>query len=481
MGSHYGSLLDQVRFTTMTRKRASHEKADALIMFGVTGDLVKRRLFPALYELEEDGDLDIPIIGVSRSSDDDEALRRRARASLEFVGKDIDEEVFARLSDRLCHVPGDYRDPETFVRIAEKAADRTCTVSYLAIPPELFDDVVRGLAAVGLHERGRVVVEKPFGRDTKSAQELNEIIHRHYPEDRVYRIDHFLGKEALQNLMVFRFSNTMLEPIWNRHYIRGVQVTLAEDFGVEGRGAFYEQVGAMRDVVQNHLLVLVSLLAMEPPVSDAPDALRDERVKVLEAIRSLSASDVVTGQYSGYRDEPGVSPDSTTETYFASQLEIDSWRWAGVPWIIRAGKGLDMTVTEAVVEFLRPPRLYFTDEIHAPGPNRLVFRSKPQDRIVLEMQAKRPGPRIVSEPVNLELEYEEHRGEAQDAYHRLLGDALKGDQSLFARVDGVMEAWRIVQPVIDSFPEPYEYERGSSGPKEADDLLTPDWEWLSRS
>jgi glucose-6-phosphate 1-dehydrogenase len=465
----------------MTRRRAPHEKADALIMFGVTGDLAKRRLFPALYELEEDGDLDIPIIGVSRSSDDDEALRRRARASLEFVGKDIDEAVFARLAARLCHVPGDYRDPETFKRIAEKAGERMCTVSYLAIPPELFDDVVRGLASAGLNQAGRVVVEKPFGRDTKSAQALNEIIHRHYPEERVYRIDHFLGKEALQNLMVFRFSNTMLEPIWNRHYIRGVQVTLSEDFGVEGRGAFYEEVGAMRDVVQNHLLVLVALLAMEPPVSDAPDALRDERVKVLEATRSLTPGDVVTGQYSGYRKEPGVSPDSTTETFFASRLEIDSWRWAGVPWIIRAGKGLGTTVTEAVVEFLRPPRLYFTDEIHAPGPNRLVFRSKPADRIVMEMQAKKPGPEIVSEPVSLVLEYGEHRGEVQDAYHRLLGDALKGDQSLFARVDGVMEAWRIVQPIIDAIPEPHQYERGSAGPKQADDLLGPDWEWLTGS
>jgi glucose-6-phosphate 1-dehydrogenase len=450
-------------------------------MFGVTGDLAKRRLFPALYELEEDGDLDIPVIGVSRSTDDDEALRRRARASLEFVGKEIDEAVFARLAARLSHVPGDYRDPETFARIAEKAGSRSCTVTYLAIPPELFDDVIRGLAAAGLHERGRVVVEKPFGRDTKSAQELNEIIHGHYPEERVYRIDHFLGKEALQNLMVFRFSNTMLEPIWNRHYIRGVQVTLAEDFGVEGRGAFYEQVGAMRDVVQNHLLVLVSLLAMEPPVSDAPDALRDERVKVLEAIRSLSPDDVVMGQYEGYRSEPGVSPDSMTETYFASRLEIDSWRWAGVPWMIRAGKGLGTTVTEAVVEFLRPPRLYFTDEIHAPGPNRIVFRSKPQDRIVLEMQAKRPGPAIVSEPVNLMLEYGEHRGEAQDAYHRLLGDALKGDQSLFARVDGVMEAWRIVQPILDASPDPHEYKRGSIGPKEADELVARDWQWLTGS
>lgn len=448
-------------------------------MFGVTGDLAKRRLFPALYELEEDGALSIPVIGVSRREDDDDVLRQRARESLEFAGVDIDERVFARLAASLTHVSGDYRDPETFRRIGEKVGDRMCTVSYLAIPPELFDDVVEGLAAAGLNAAGRVVVEKPFGRDSASAEELNEIIHRHYPEERVYRIDHFLGKEALQNLMVFRFSNTLLEPIWNRHYIRGVQVTLAEDFGVEGRGAFYDSVGAMRDVFQNHLLVLVSLLAMEPPVSDAPDALRNERVKVMEATGALGLGDVVMGQYSGYRDEDGVKPDSLTDTYFATHLEIDSWRWADVPWIIRAGKGMGTTVTEAVVEFQRPPRLYFNDEIHTPGPNRLVFRSKPQDRIVLEMQAKRPGPEIVSEPVSLPLENGQDRGEGQDAYHRLLGDALRGDQSLFARVDSVMEAWRIVQPIIDGSPEPYPYQRGSMGPEQADRLLGPDWEWLS--
>ncbi|HEX6219872.1 MAG TPA: glucose-6-phosphate dehydrogenase, partial [Acidimicrobiia bacterium] len=293
-------------------------------------------------------------------------------------------------------------------------------------------------------------------------------------------IDHFLGKEALQNLMVFRFSNTMLEPIWNRHYIRGVQITMAEAFGVEGRGAFYDSVGAMRDVVQNHLLVLISLLAMEPPVSDRPDALRDERVKVLEATKPLQTEDMVVGQYEGYLNEPGVASDSSTETYFAARLEIDSWRWAGVPWLIRAGKGLDTTVTEAVVEFVRPPRMFFADEDSAPNPNRLVFRSKPHDRISLAMQAKKAGPKIVSEPVELVLDYGRTRAEAQDAYHRLLGDALRGDQSLFARVDGVMEAWRIVQPVVDAILEPETYTRGSAGPVAAESLVSPDWEWLTR-
>jgi glucose-6-phosphate 1-dehydrogenase len=284
----------------------------------------------------------------------------------------------------------------------------------------------------------------------------------------------------VQNLMVFRFSNTILEPIWNRHFVRGIQVTLAEEFGVEGRGAFYDSVGALRDVVQNHLLVLVSLLAMEPPVSDQPDALRDERVKVLEAAKPIAPEDAVMGQYEGYRQEPGVDPESRTETFFAARLEIDSWRWAGVPWILRAGKGMGTTVTEAVVEFNRPPRLYFADELHAPGPNRIVFRSKPQDRIVMEMQAKRPGPKIVSEPVSLTLEYQADRGEAQEAYHRLLGDALKGDQALFSRVDAVMEAWRIVQPVLDAGLEPHLYRRGSMGPEAADRLLGLDWEWLTR-
>lgn len=454
--------------------------ADALILFGATGDLTRRRLIPALYELAEDGELDMPVLGVSRRDIGDKGFRDLAATALAEANVDVDESVLSGLLANLSYVQGDYRDPATFERIGEHMGDRACTVSFLAIPPDLFDDVIRGLASADLNHLGRVVVEKPFGRDTKSAQKLNEIIHRHYPEERVYRIDHFLGKEALQNLMVFRFSNTMLEPIWNRHFIRGVQITMAEDFGVEGRGAFYDSVGAMRDVVQNHLLVLMSLLAMEPPVSDRPDSLRDERVKVLEATKTFRPEDVVLGQYDGYLDERGVAEGSTTETYFAARLEIDSWRWAGVPWVIRAGKGLDTTITEAVVEFVRPPRMFFADEDSAPGPNRLVFESKPQNRIRLAMQAKRPGPRIVSEPVELVMDYGKSRAEAQDAYHRLLGDALRGDQSLFARVDGVMEAWRIVQPIVDADLEPAVYPRGSPGPTAADNLVAPDWEWLTR-
>jgi glucose-6-phosphate 1-dehydrogenase len=457
----------------------THARADALILFGVTGDLARRRLFPALYSLAEDGVLDIPVIGISRSEENSDSLRKRARAAVEESAMDIDEAVFDRFASSLSHVPGDYRDESTYESIKEHVGDRFCTVSYLAIPPGLFDDVIKGLASVDMHHAGRVVVEKPFGRDARSARELSEIIHRHYPEERVYRIDHFLGKEALQNLMVFRFSNTMLEPIWNRHYIRGVQITMSEDFGMEGRGSFYDSVGAMRDVVQNHLLVMVSLLAMEPPVSDDPDALRDERVKVLRAMESLDRDQVVTGQYAGYLDEPGVEEGSKTETYFAARLEIDSWRWAGVPWVVRTGKLLNRTVTEAVVEFQRPPRLLFSDEAAAPGPNRLYFQSKPTDSIVMSVQSKKPGPEIVSQPVAFDIDYGEHRDEAPDAYERLLGDALRGDQSLFARVDGVMEAWRIVSPLIDSPPEPFAYEPGSRGPVEADRLVDHDWQWLT--
>ena len=452
--------------------------ADALILFGISGDLARKRLFSALYNLTAAGRLDMPVVGVASSDWDDEMLRRRAREALEAGGEPIDEEVFGRLAANLSYVVGDYRERAVYAAIASRIEDRSCTVSYLAIPPSLFDNVIEGLASVGLNRAGRLVLEKPFGRDTASARELNEIVHRHFPEDRVYRIDHFLGKEAVQNLMIFRFANTVLEPVWNRHYVRGVQITLAEDFGVEGRGAFYDSVGALRDVVQNHLLQVLSLLAMEPPVSDHPDALRDERVKVLRAIRQLTPDDIVRGQYHGYRDEPGVAPDSDTETFAAVRLEVDSWRWAGVPWIIRAGKGLWSTLTEATVEFERPPRPLFADAACRPGPNRLTFRTTPDDRIVLSMQAKVPGPAMVSGPTELHLSH--HRSPGREAYDRLLGDALRGDPALFARQDGVMEAWQVVQRVLTEHPPALPYARGTRGPEAADALLGPDWDWIAR-
>ncbi len=455
-------------------------QAGVFILFGASGDLARRRLFPALYELEAAGELDIPVLGVGRTEGDDAALRDWATDALAGALEDIDKKILNRLLQRLSYVSGDYRDGSTFDEIKRRVGDRHCAVAYLAIPPDLFDDVIEGLGKIGFNDEGRVVVEKPFGRDLESAEELNEIIHRHYPEDRVYRIDHFLGKEALQNLMVYRFANTILEPIWNRHYISGVQITMAESFGVEDRGNFYDSVGALRDVVQNHLLVLISLLAMEPPVSDRPDALRDERVKVLSAIKPLDKANVIRARYNGYLDEPGVAADSNTETYFAGRFEIDSWRWAGVPWIVRTGKGLASTVTEAVVEFNRPPRLLFAEASAVPGPNRLAFMSKPDDRITMSMQAKRPGSEMVSGPVDLALDNVASQGDGQDAYHRLLGDALRGDQSLFAREDGVMEAWRIVQPVLENDEPVLSYERGSWGPEDADVLLGADWEWITR-
>ncbi len=457
----------------------SERRADALILFGISGDLARKRLFSSLYALTAAGELDMPVIGVASSDWDDAGLRRHVQATLEAGPTEIDSEVLARLTENLCYVAGDYRDSGTYEGIAKRLGGRDCSVAYLAIPPDLFDDVVEGLTARGLGRDGRLVLEKPFGRDTASAAELNQIIHRHYPEDRVYRIDHFLGKDAVQNLMIFRFSNSILEPIWNRHYVRGVQITMAESFGVEGRGGFYDEVGALRDVVQNHLLQLVTLLAMEPPVSDAPEALRDERVKVLKATAALRRSDLVRGQYEGYLDEPGVAAGSDTETYVAAEIEIDSWRWAGVPWIIRAGKAMASTVTEAVIEFRRPPRPLFADATSAPGPNRLSFRTKPDSRITLSMQAKLPGSKLVSGPVDMTLDHESSYGDGGEAYRRLLGDAIKGDPALFAREDGVMEAWRVVEPVLGHHQKAVAYAPGSWGPGGADALLGPDWEWVT--
>ncbi|MDJ0792010.1 MAG: glucose-6-phosphate dehydrogenase [Acidimicrobiia bacterium] len=451
--------------------------ADALILFGITGDLARRKLFPALYSLTAEGIADIPIIGVASRAWTDDILREHARTALDEAGVAIDDAVFDRLAKNLCYVSGDYRDPSTFAAIAARADGARCAVSYLAIPPDLFDDVVEGLVSAGLNANGRVVLEKPFGRDPASAEHLNQVVHQAFSEDRVYRIDHFLGKEAVQNLMIFRFSNTILEPVWNRRYIRGVQITMAEDFGVEGRGKFYDNVGALRDVVQNHLLQMLSLLAMEPPVSEDPDALRDERVKVLRAVHSLTPADVVRGQYIGYRDEPGVAVDSDMETYVAVRLGIDSWRWAGVPWVIRAGKAMSRTVTEAVVEFDRPPRPLFADIDCAPGPNRLIFRTKPDEDISLSLQAKEPGPSMVSESVEFHLQHDRKPG--RDAYTRLLSAALEGDPSLFARQDGVMEAWRIVDDILEGVDPVIPYARGSGGPREADRLLGEGWAWAT--
>jgi glucose-6-phosphate 1-dehydrogenase len=449
-------------------------RADALVLFGITGDLAAKKLLSSLYQLTARGRLPATVVGVASTPWDVDELRNHVRTSLETNGVEIDEEIFATLASSLRYVAGDYQDAETYLRLGAALGEAQLPVCYLAIPPSLFADVVEGLALTGLNERGRVVLEKPFGRDLASARELNHTLHQHFPEEAIFRIDHFLGKEPVQNLMVFRFANSILEPVWNRNYIDSVQITMAESFGIEGRGGFYDKIGTLRDVVQNHLLQVVALLAMEPPVSETPDALRDERVKVLTAMQPFDPAKFVRGQYSGYRTEPGVEADSDTETFVALRTEIDSWRWAGVPWYIRAGKGLPATVTEAVIEFKRPARLLFGDPGCEPHPNHLRFRMKPDDCITLEMQAKKPGDALLSRSVPLQLVNDEHASGGHEAYERLLDDALGGDNRLFARQDGVEQAWRIVQPVLEHHSPAVPYEIGTWGPP---DVLMPDGGW----
>jgi glucose-6-phosphate 1-dehydrogenase len=451
-------------------------RSDAIVLFGATGDLARKKLFPAIYNMEREGSLSgVPVIGVSSSDWTADQLRERARASVleSLGGGPLDEGAFGQVAHCLDYVSGDYRDRGTFERLAAVLQDRDVQrpLFYLAIPPALFDDVIDGLAAVGLTAEARVVVEKPFGRDLGSARDLNAVLDRAFDEDRIFRIDHFLGKEPIENLFVFRFANSMLEPVWNRNFINSVQITMSERFGVEGRGKFYEEVGAIRDVIQNHLLEVVALLAMEPPVAADARALHDEKVKVFRQIPTLRREHVVRGQYRGYVDEQGVHGGSDTETYAAVRFEIDSWRWAGVPWTIRAGKCLPVTATEAVVEFARPPRLLFAPEgTPAPHPNHLRFLLGKDDGIFLEVQAKAPGDALVTRPVNLMVRHEDVFGARAEAYQRLLEDATEGDHRRFGRADAIEEQWRIVDPALADPPEVRLYDKGTWGPAEADAL-----------
>jgi glucose-6-phosphate 1-dehydrogenase len=451
--------------------------ADALVLFGATGDLAKRKLFPALYHLERHGSLKVPVIGVARSDWTAEAFCNNARAAILAAVPDADPAIVEAVMARLDLVRGDYSDHKTWETLRHVLDKHKSTVAvfYMAIPPDMFPTVAKALASVGLNERGRIVVEKPFGRDLASAIELNEILHSVFPEERIFRIDHYLGKESVEDLLVFRFSNTLLEPVWNRNYVRSVQITMSETIGVEGRGSFYDSVGAIRDVMQNHLFQVLSLAAMEPPVGPEASYLQDEKAKVFAAMKPIDPSQLVRGQYVGYRDEPGVAPDSTTETFAAARLEIDSWRWSGVPWYVRCGKALRKAATEVVVEFREPPSLLF-DEAGGPKPSRNLvrFRLGSKDGVTFTLQAKTPGPHLDSQNVDVAVDFAAALGERRDAYERLLSDAVEGSPRRFAREDIVELTWRLVQPALDNPGPVHPYFRGEWGPAQADRILGGD-------
>jgi len=449
--------------------------SDALVFFGATGDLAYKQIFPALQALVKRHNLTIPIVGVAKAGWNLDQLKARARDSITAHGG-LDETAFAKLSSLLQYVDGDYREPATFTQLRQVLGNAQRPLHYLAIPPSMFAAVVEGLAKSGSAKNARVVVEKPFGRDLASARELDAILDEFLSEEAIFRIDHFLGKEPVQNILYTRFANRFLEPLWNRNHVRSVQVTMAENFGVQGRGRFYEEAGAIRDVIQNHLFQVLACLAMDPPTGEKYDAIRDEKARILKAVRPLTPQDMVRGQFKGYKQEEGVAPDSRVETYAAIRLFIDTWRWAGVPFYIRTGKSMPVTATEVNVTFKRPPLEVFDEKDHG-SPNRLRLCLSPEVVIGLCMRVKRPGEQMDGEDVELIAKHQ--RADEMAPYERLLADALRGDQALFAREDQIEAQWRIVEPVLGDVTPVYEYEQNTWGPPEAASLMQDPGGWLN--